>query len=57
MKVHTVRLVCDDCRTERQGQVNVGVDELRDRLARVGWFSDKANDADLCPACIGKTLS
>lgn len=51
-RVVTVRLECDDCRCERQGQVGQSVDQLRDALATVGWLSDKANDRDLCPRCV-----
>ena len=46
----TVQLVCDTCHAPRQARVGESIDSLRDRLAQVGWYSDAANDIDLCPA-------
>lgn len=49
MRETTVLLECNICRARRQGRVGESVAELRDKLADVGWYSDAANDVDVCP--------
>lgn len=45
-------LRCDDCGADRQGRVGQSLDDLREKLAAVGWVSNKAQDRDLCPRCV-----
>lgn len=49
----TELLACDGCGAQRQGDHGETLDKLRERLAKVGWLSDKARDRDACPYCIG----
>lgn len=48
----TEALECNGCGCLRQSAHNETADSLRDRLADVGWLSDKARDLDYCPRCI-----
>lgn len=48
----TLLLACNGCGARRQGQRGESYDVIRDRLATVGWLSNKARDLDLCPACV-----
>lgn len=52
----TVRLVCNDCGTERQGQVGETLTRLRASLAKVGWQARAAADIDVCPTCVEKRM-
>lgn len=55
-RAFTVRLVCNDCGTERQGQVGETVTRLRESLAKVGWQARAIDNIDVCPLCLGKQL-
>lgn len=52
----TIVLECDACATPRQTNFDETLEQLRERLAQVGWYVDSARDYDLCPGCTHKGI-
>ena len=52
----TILLECDACCAPRQTKLGETLEQLRDRLASVGWYVDDVRDYDLCPNCTHKVI-